>query len=63
MDAVDPCLPPLPWEALVTIMTGRWQAAGKNIEGRPGRCWDVSLYGPLVVLMVLKNLKPRDMEA
>ena len=53
----------LPWEALFTIMTGRWQAAGKNIEGRPGRCWDVSLYGPLVVLMVLKNLKPRDMEA
>ena len=53
----------LPWESSFAIMTRRWHAAGTNIEGRPGRGWDVSFYGPLVVLMIRKNLKPRDMEA
>src|SRR5919106_1656808 len=53
----------LPWEAILAVMTSRWQGAGKNLDGRPGRFWDVSLYGPLVVLMVVKRLHPRDMEA
>ena len=35
----------------------------KNTEGRPGLLWDVSLYGPLVVLMLVKRLNPREMEA
>lgn len=53
----------LPWAALVEVMTRRWAAAGKNTDGRPGLPWDVALYVPLVVLMVVKNLHARDMEA
>jgi hypothetical protein len=53
----------LPWEALFEIMGRHWQRAGKNIDGRPGLPWDVSLYVPLVVLMLVKNLNARDMEA
>src|SRR5207253_8083912 len=40
-----------------------WAVAGKNTDGRPGLPWDVSLYGPLVVLMCVKNLHAREMEA
>jgi hypothetical protein len=53
----------LPWEALCEVMTRRWAAAGKNVDGRPGLAWDVALYVPLVVLMLVKNLNARDMEA
>jgi hypothetical protein len=53
----------LPWEALFEVMTRRWAAAGKNVDGRPGLAWDVALYVPLVVLMLVKNLNARDMEA
>jgi len=53
----------LPWEALFEIMIRHWQRAGKNTDGRPGLPWDVSLYVPLVVLMLVKNLNARDMEA
>jgi hypothetical protein len=53
----------LPWEALFEIMRRHWQRAGKNTDGRPGLPWDVSLYVPLVVLMLVKNLNARDMEA
>ncbi len=53
----------LPWVSLFEAMTRRWAAAGKNTNGRPGLPWDVSLYGPLVVLMLVKNLNARDMEA
>lgn len=53
----------LPWAALCEVMTRRWAAAGKNIDGRPGLPWDVALYVPLVVLMLVKNLNARDMEA
>jgi hypothetical protein len=53
----------LPWAALAEVMTRRWAAAGKNLDGRPGLPWDVALYVPLVVLMVVKNLHARDMEA
>jgi hypothetical protein len=53
----------LPWAALFEVMTRRWAAAGKNTDGRPGLPWDVSLYGPLVVLMCVKNLHAREMEA
>src|SRR5207302_9963739 len=53
----------LPWEALFEVMTKRWAAAGKNVAGRPGLSWDVGLYVPLVVLMLVKNCNSRDMEA
>ena len=53
----------LPWAVLIEVMTRRWAAAGKNTDGRPGLPWDVSLYGPLVVLMCVKHLHAREMEA
>ena len=53
----------LPWATLFEVMTRRWAAAGKNTDGRPGLPWDVSLYGPLVVLMCVKNLHARELEA
>jgi len=53
----------LPWTALFEVMSRRWAAAGKNVDGRPGLSWDVSLYVPLVVLMLVKNLHARAMEA
>ena len=53
----------LPWEALCEVMTRHWRQAGKNTDGRPGLSWDVALYVPLVVLMLVKHLNARDMEA
>src|SRR5215831_14506755 len=53
----------LPWEALCEIMTRHWRRAGKNTDGRPGLPWNVALYVPLVVLMLVKHLHARDMEA
>jgi len=53
----------LPWEALFEVMTRHWRRAGKNTDGRPGLAWDVTLYVPLVVLMLVKHLNAREMEA
>jgi hypothetical protein len=53
----------LPWEALCEVMTRHWRQAGKNTDGRPGLPWDVALYVPLVVLMLVKPLNAREMEA
>ena len=53
----------LPWEALYEVMTRHWRRAGKNTDGRPGLAWDVTLYVPLVVLMLVKHLNARDMES
>lgn len=53
----------LPWEALPEVMTRHWRQAGKNIDGHPGLAWDVALYVPLVVLMLVKHLHAREMEA
>src|SRR5215471_10899180 len=53
----------LPWAELTTVMTRHWRRAGKNTDGRPGLPWDVALYVPLVVVMVVKNLNSREMEA
>ena len=53
----------LPWEALCEVMTRHWRQAGKNIDGRPGLPWDVALYVPLMVLMLVKHLNAREMEA
>jgi hypothetical protein len=44
-------------------MTRHWRRAGKNTNGGPGLPWDVALYVPLVVLMVVKHLNSREMEA
>jgi len=53
----------LPWDALFEVMRRHWQQAGKNTDGRPGLPWDVALYVPLVVLMLVKHLHAREMEA
>ena len=53
----------LPWDVLFEVMGRHWREAGKNLDGRPGLPWDVFLYVPLLVLMVVKRLNSRDMEA
>ena len=53
----------LPWEALCEVMTRHWRRVGKNTDGRPGLPWDVSLYVPLIVLMLVKKLHARALEA
>ena len=53
----------LPWEAISEAMTRHWRAHGKNVDGGPGLLWDVSLYVPLVVLMLIKHFDSRQMEA
>lgn len=53
----------LPWDAITEVMTRHWRQHGKNVDGGRGVPWDVSLYVPLVVLMLLKMLDSRQMEA
>ncbi len=53
----------LPWEAIREAMTRHWRVHGKNVDGGPGLLWDVSLYVPLVVLMLIKHFDSRHMEA
>jgi hypothetical protein len=53
----------LPWDALSEVMARHWRQAGKNTDGRPGLPWDVTLYVPLMVLMLVKHLNAREMEA
>jgi hypothetical protein len=53
----------LPWDALYEVMGRHWRRAGKNTDGRSGLPWDVALYVPLVVLMLVKHFHARDMEA
>jgi hypothetical protein len=53
----------LPWEAITETMTRHWRQNGKNVDGGPGLPWDVSLYVPLVVLMLIKHVDSRQMEA
>jgi len=52
----------LPGEAIVGVMTRHRREHGKNVDGEPGLSWDVSLYVPLGVLMLIKNLDSRQME-
>jgi hypothetical protein len=53
----------LPWAAITEAMTRHWRQHGKNVDGGPGLPWDVSLYVPLVVLMLIKTFDSRQMEA
>ena len=53
----------LPWEARCEVMTRHGRRAGNNTEGGPGLPWDVALSVPFVVLMVVKHLNAREMEA
>lgn len=53
----------LPWEAITEVMTRQWRQNGKNVDGGRGLPWDVSLYVPLVVLMVIQGFDSRQMEA
>ena len=41
----------LDWAAITAVMVTHWRAAGKNVDGGPGRRWPVPLYVPLLVLM------------
>jgi hypothetical protein len=52
----------LDWQAIQAVMVRHWRAAGKNVEGRPGLPWPVSLYVPLLVVMAVKALSARQME-
>ncbi len=52
----------LPWEAITESMTRHWREHGKNVDGGPGLPWDISLYVPLVVLMLIKHFDPRQTE-
>jgi len=53
----------LPWEAITEAMTCHWRAHGKNVDAGPGLPWNVSLYVPLVVLMLIKHFDSRQMAA
>ena len=53
----------LPWETITEVMAHHWREHGKNVDGGPGLPWDVSLYVPLVVLMLIKHVDSRQMEA
>lgn len=53
----------LPWESIGEVMVGAWRKAGKNVAGSRGRPWPVSLYVPLLVLMLIRRLDSRQMEA
>ena len=53
----------LPWAAITDVMTRQWRQNGKNVDGGRGLPWDVSLYVPLVVLMLIKGFDSRQMEA
>jgi hypothetical protein len=53
----------LPWEAISEVMTRHWRQHGKNVDGGRGLPWDVSLYVPLVGLMLIKVCDSRQREA
>ena len=53
----------LPWEAALRDHEAPWAAGGQKHRWPTWFAWDVSLYVPLVVLMLVKNLNARDMEA
>ena len=53
----------LPWETITEVMAHHWREHGKNVDRGPGLPWDVSLYVPLVVLMLIKHVDSRQMEA
>ena len=52
----------LDWAALTAVMVIHWRAAGKNVDGGPGRSWPVHLYARLLVLMWGKTDASRQME-
>lgn len=51
------------WAAIQAEMSTHWRAAGKNVEGRAGRPWPVSLSAPLVVLLWFQTYSSRPREA
>jgi hypothetical protein len=53
----------LSWDDITEIMVKHWRKAGKNVDGGPGQPWDTELYVPVVVLIIVKNLPYRQMEA
>jgi hypothetical protein len=53
----------LPWESISEVMVSAWRKAGKNVAGSRGRPWPVALYVPVLVLMLIRRLDSREMEA
>jgi hypothetical protein len=53
----------LPWEQITEVMIREWRLLGKNVDGGAGRSLDISLYVPLVVLMLVKGFNSRQIEA
>lgn len=53
----------LPWAQITELLIQEWRLSGKNVDGGPGRPLDVSLYVPLVVLMMVQGFNSRQMEA
>jgi hypothetical protein len=52
----------LDWAAITEGMVTHWRAAGKNVEGGPGRPWPVQLSAPLLVLRWVKTYHAGQME-
>lgn len=53
----------LPWEQITEVMIREWRLSGKNVDGGPGRSLHISLYVPLITLMLIMNFTSRQMEA
>jgi hypothetical protein len=49
----------LDWQAIEAVMVKHWRQAGKNVDFGRGLPFPVSLYVPLLVLMAVKGLNPR----
>ena len=52
----------LNWVGIRRLIVQHLRQAGCNVDRGPGRPLDVDLYTPLLVLMVLLNKNPREME-
>jgi hypothetical protein len=53
----------LDWAAIREVLIVRLRAAGCNVDYGPGRPLDLDVYAPLLVLMVVRNMNSREMEA
>lgn len=52
----------LDWETIETGLAKHWRAAGKNVDGGPGRKFDLKYWARVMVLMLLMKLEYREME-
>ncbi len=52
----------LDWELLESVLGSCWRDAGKNVDGRPGRRFDLPYWTRVMVLMFYRGLDSRKME-